>query len=363
MSSTILKIGGAHNEAGKKFLASDFISENEHGLYWKESQIFTVANLKKGDNLIGDGTTGSPLDWKGFEVQDSQGNPVSSEVQKLKSGTGLVFAEEKGYILVKVDLSEYSANSISLSGGNTKLLLNGHWSLQDGNSVKIASENASTAYLYSSDANIEYPTLKAKSNAGNAERAYLLLDASNKVPETNMPTASASKLGGVKVNGENLSVNSAGLISWTGFSVFNKAFENLSSEIKNVRAGDNINFSTEDGMLTISSEGGSGDFAVSNQELTFEKVSKITFSNAELTKGADGEVIINFKGGGGDPSAVSNTFQGFSIFPFKGNNRVKMCFGNIGENFMTIPEFIQNSTIDLDMSYPSVFKSSLLPTT
>lgn len=252
---TQLKIGNAHDETGKKFFASEYLSESTQGLFWGDSLIFNTDNFSVGTGITGDGSIANPFDWKGFSSQNSSGVLLASNLKTIKTGSGLQTSSSNGVFTIAVDISNYSANAIALTGGGTKLVLNGGWSLQDGNAVKLASENAYTAYLYSSDANQEYPVLKVKSNAGGSDRKYLLLNSSGKVPVEARPIATSSAIGEIMVNGNSLSIDAAGLLRWTGFMALNSSGSNLSSEIKTLQAGNHIIFTASGGVLTIAASG------------------------------------------------------------------------------------------------------------
>lgn len=252
------RYGKAQNEKGVNFFASEFLTETTDNLLWKDSIVFTVSNLKIGTYLTGNGTATTPFDWKGFTVQNSTGAGLGDNGKIIKAGVGTTFALSGGVLTVTVDLSNYIASSITLNGNNTKLILNGGWALQDGGAVKIASENNSTAYLYSNDNAVEYPALKAKSNKGGGDRLYLLLGTDNKIPVDYRIIASSTEIGEVKVNGGNLSVAGDGLLSWTGFEAQDAAGISLSTVIKTIQAGKNVTFSVTGDTLFISSSGGGG---------------------------------------------------------------------------------------------------------
>ena len=258
---TILKIGQAHNEIGEKFFTSNLLKEKEDGIYWSDSLIFNTGNFFVSSSFSGNGTKLSPLDWNGLTIQNNSGIIISSRIKKIKADSGVFFSTSEDALSISINLSNYSSdiisisgNSITLSGGNSKLILNGSWSLQDGNAVKFTAENSSTAYLYSSDRNSEYPVLKAKSNALGADRQYLLLDIDGKIPFSAREIASSEKIGEIKVNGNNLSIRSDGLLSWTGFQILNSKNESLSSAIKSLQEGNNISFKISGENLIISSE-------------------------------------------------------------------------------------------------------------
>ena len=163
---TILKIGQAHNEIGEKFFTSNLLKEKEDGIYWSDSLIFNTGNFFVSSSFSGNGTKLSPLDWNGLTIQNNSGIIISSRIKKIKADSGVFFSTSEDALSISINLSNYSSdiisisgNSITLSGGNSKLILNGSWSLQDGNAVKFTAENSSTAYLYSSDRNSEYPVL------------------------------------------------------------------------------------------------------------------------------------------------------------------------------------------------------------
>lgn len=359
-----LKIGNAYNEEGKRFVASDKITEEANGLYWDGSLVLTASNLVTSESIIGNGTTEAPLDWKGFSIRDSQGNTVTDVAKALKAGNGLRFTDETIHLLAEVDLSSYSRNSICLTGGNTKLQLNGQWSLQDGNAVKLASESASAAYLFSTDTNTEYPVIKAKSNAGGAEREYLLLDGSGKVPENNRTIASSENPGEVKIDENSLNVDNQGLLSWKGFTAYNSSGENQSSEIKAVKAGNNTSFSVENEVLTIASETG---VTVGDSSLTLDNISKLTFGNARITMGADGEVIVNFnEGSGGNPTANINPFANYSHFNNGFQPHIRFSgggsnYGNIGQSIFLGDAISQSLIETTDFELPLAFHSSTIP--
>lgn len=250
---TMLKIGNAHNEAGKRFFTSDYLTETSEGLFWKEALVLHTGNFSVGSGLTGDGTAAAPLEWQGLSARNSTGTVLATNAKAVRAGAGTTFAVADGTITVSVELSNFSSSSITLTGGGARLVLNGNWALQDGGAVKLASENTWTAYLYSLDPDHEYPVLKARSNRSNADLNYLLLDENEQIPLSARKIAGASEIGEVLVNGNQLSVDAAsGLLAWTGFAAQNAAGSSLASTVKTLKAGDNITFAVSRNVLTIS---------------------------------------------------------------------------------------------------------------
>lgn len=250
-----MKLGQAQDETGKRFFASELLEEISSGLLWNGSPIFTQSNFNVGAGISGNGTQETPFSWKGFQFLNASGIVQSETIKGIKASTGMLNSISDGILTISVDLSNYSGTSVSIAGNSSKLVLNGLWSLQDGNSVKFAAENKTTAYFYSGDVNTEYPSLKAKSNSSGSEREFLLLDSSGKIPSSAKSIPTSSTLGEVIVDGGNISVDSTGKIAWTGFSAQNSSGSSLGTTVKTIKAGNNVSFSVSGNILTISSEG------------------------------------------------------------------------------------------------------------
>ena len=331
--SSILKIGKAHNEAGKRFFASENLTEINGVLYYVDDIIFHSGNFNVGNSFKGDGSSESPFDWVGFSVQNGSGIVLANNVSTVKQGIGTTLSvSDNGIATISVDLSNYSGTTVSIAGNGSKLLLNGVWSLTDGNSVKIASENDKhTAYLFSNDLSFEYPVLKAKSNRSGTDREYLLLSTEGMVDIDVLPVATTTTLGVVYVNGNNLSLSANGLIGWTGFTAKSSNGTLLSSVIKELKAGENVEFAVAGNVLTInasvsqtvtvdSSLSSTSTNPVQNKVVYSELNKKITDpgsgSNGQfLSKTANGYQWVDAPQGGGTNITVDTALSTTSTNP------------------------------------------------
>ena len=305
--SSILKIGKAHNEAGKRFFASENLTEINGVLYYVDDIIFHSGNFNVGNSFKGDGSSESPFDWVGFSVQNGSGIVLANNVSTVKQGIGTTLSvSDNGIATISVDLSNYSGTTVSIAGNGSKLLLNGVWSLTDGNSVKIASENDKhTAYLFSNDLSFEYPVLKAKSNRNGTDREYLLLSTEGMVDIDVLPVATTTTLGVVYVNGNNLSLSANGLIGWTGFTAKSSNGTLLSSVIKELKAGENVEFAVAGNVLTIN--------ASVSQTVTVDSSLSSTSTNPVQNKVVTAELNkkISDPGSGQVGQVLSKTANGY----------------------------------------------------
>lgn len=105
-----LKIGGAHNEAGEKFFASNLLTVDKNEIYWDGKILFHSDNFTISNDFSGNGTKKNPLTWKGIIIQDKEEGSLSQNVKTIKSGNNITFSVENGILTIDGDGSVKSIN-------------------------------------------------------------------------------------------------------------------------------------------------------------------------------------------------------------------------------------------------------------
>lgn len=105
-----LKIGGAHNEAGQKFFASNLLTTDNNAIYWDKKVLFHSGNFTISNDFSGNGTIENPLAWKGIIIQDKEGESLSQDVKTIKSGNNITFSVENGILTIDGEGSVKSIN-------------------------------------------------------------------------------------------------------------------------------------------------------------------------------------------------------------------------------------------------------------
>ena len=108
-----LKIGGAHNEAGQKFFASNLLTTENETLFWNNNILFHSKNFTISNDFTGTGTAESPLKWNGLSAQGNTGSSLASNIKTLKAGENVSLEAENGVLTINasgggedVDLSD-----------------------------------------------------------------------------------------------------------------------------------------------------------------------------------------------------------------------------------------------------------------
>ena len=108
-----LKIGGAHNEAGQKFFASNLLTTDNTDLYWDGNVVIHTGNFTISNDFTGTGTAESPLKWNGLSAQGNTGSSLASNIKTLKAGENIFLEAENGVLTINasgggedIDLSD-----------------------------------------------------------------------------------------------------------------------------------------------------------------------------------------------------------------------------------------------------------------
>lgn len=138
-----LKIGGAHNEAGQKFFASNLLTTDNTDLYWDGNVVIHTGNFTVGNGLSGNGSQENPLTlnlqnfyWEWDSIINGQGHHVeaysfgdvsiSALSLNLTSDNDIELHSTNDFFLYAANIylnnnSPNTANGLAIVGENGKL--------------------------------------------------------------------------------------------------------------------------------------------------------------------------------------------------------------------------------------------------
>lgn len=138
-----LKIGGAHNEAGQKFFASNLLTTDNTNLYWDGNVVIHTGNFTVGNGLSGNGSQENPLTlnlqnfyWEWDSIINGQGHRVeaysfgdvsiSALSLNLTSDNDIELHSTNDFFLYAANIylnnnSPNTANGLAIVGENGKL--------------------------------------------------------------------------------------------------------------------------------------------------------------------------------------------------------------------------------------------------
>ena len=137
-----LKIGGAYNEAGEKFFASNSLTVKNFSLYWNDHIVFHEGNFSISNDFTGNATPENPLTFKGFNVQNKEGVNIAEDVKSFKAGNNIIFSVQNKILTIECENFIKSINNQTPdSTGNVELDIVNNIETGDGISGDGTTEN------------------------------------------------------------------------------------------------------------------------------------------------------------------------------------------------------------------------------